>query len=139
MDSYELIEHTADVGVIARSDTLEGVFEQTAWGLLDVMGAVAADRSDTDAVEVNLDSGDLGGLLVDWLNELLWVQESSGSRIAAVNVTSVDVGGRSLSASIHLDRSSPPPDGTGVKAATFHQLDVAEQAQGWSVRVYLDV
>ncbi|MFP5299135.1 MAG: archease, partial [Actinomycetota bacterium] len=86
MGRYEIIEHTADVGIAARAESARAAFEQTTWGLLEVMGARADDEPGGRDVTIELDAGDLEGLLVDWLNEVIWIQESSGGRISDVSV-----------------------------------------------------
>ncbi|MFN2545118.1 MAG: archease, partial [Actinomycetota bacterium] len=41
---YEILEHTADVGIRAFAPTLASVFEQAAWGLAEILGAVDPGR-----------------------------------------------------------------------------------------------
>ena len=83
MGGFELLEHTADVGVRARGATLEEAFEQATLGLAEVLGGRRPGPG--DAVPVEVAAGDPGGLLVDWLNEVLWLHETRGhAAIAAV-------------------------------------------------------
>ncbi|MFP5297897.1 MAG: archease [Actinomycetota bacterium] len=138
MDGYEIIEHTADVGISARARDVGAAFRQTTLGLLDVMGARCDEDGRGEQVAVELEAGDLEGLLIDWLNEVIWVQESHGGRISDVG-TAVDEKATRLNATLKVHDGAPPPDGTAVKAATFHQIRVAEEGPEVSVRVYLDV
>lgn len=136
MGGFELLEHTADVGVRARGATLEEAFEQATLGLAEVLGARRPDRGDTVAVEVT--AGDPGALLVDWLNEVLWLHETRGhAAIAAVRVEGV--GGDRAAGSVTFSSTGPPADGTFVKAVTYHRLRVGRDADGWLAEVYLDV
>ena len=48
---FELLEHTADIGVRARGATLEEAFEQATLGLAEVQGALAPRPYD-DGVSV---------------------------------------------------------------------------------------
>ena len=80
---FELLEHTADVGIRARGATLEEAFEQATLGLAEVQGALAPgpeegapdpeepSRESREAVAVEVSAADPGGLVVDWLNEVL--------------------------------------------------------------------
>jgi len=135
MGGYEIIEHTADVGIEATAPTLEGVFERTARGLFDIMGAW--DPGPGEPTSIVLEPADDAGLLVDWLNELLFVQDTQDIVFTALDVGKVD--GDGLRATIGTRSRSSTLDGTAVKAATFHRLKVAEEGGVWTARVYLDV
>jgi SHS2 domain-containing protein len=147
---FELLEHTADVGIRARGATLEEAFEQATLGLAEIQGALVpgpgertegqgervADPGGPAAVQVA--ATDPGGLLVDWLNEVLWLAETRQAGVAGVRVDRVGDG--VASGSVVLDSGGPVPDGTFVKAVTYHRLRVEpDPAGGWLVEVYLDV
>jgi SHS2 domain-containing protein len=136
MGGFELLEHTADVGIRARGATLEEAFEQATLGLAEVLGALRPGPGATVAVEVA--AGDPGALLVDWLNEVLWLHEVRGhAGVAAVRVERVE-GGRAAGA-VTFSSTDPPAEGTFVKAVTYHRLRVGRDAGGWLAEVYLDV
>jgi len=136
MGGFELLEHTADVGIRARGATLEEAFEQASLGLAEVLGALRPGSGEQVAVEVS--AGDPGALLVDWLNEVLWLHETRGhAAIAAVRVERVT--GDRAAGSVTFSSTDPPADGTLVKAVTYHRLRVGRDADGWLAEVYLDV
>ena len=136
MGGFELLEHTADVGVRARGATLEEAFEQATLGLAEVLGARRPGQGEVVAVEVA--AGDPGALLVDWLNEVLWLHEVRGH--AAITGVRVErVGGDRAAGSVTFSSTDPPADGTFVKAVTYHRLRVDRDADGWVAEVYLDV
>jgi len=136
MGGFELLEHTADVGVRARGATLEEAFEQATLGLAEVLGAGRPGQGEVVAVEVA--APDPGALLVDWLNEVLWLHETRGhAAIAAVRVERVT--GDRAAGSVTFSSTDPPADGTFVKAVTYHRLRVGRDADGWLAEVYLDV
>ena len=136
MGDFELLEHTADVGIGARGATLEEAFEQATLGLAEVLGALRPGPGEAVAVEVT--AGDPGALLVDWLNEVLWLHETRGhAAIAAVGVERV--GDDRAAGSVTFSSTDPPADGTFVKAVSYHRLRVGRDAGGWLAEVYLDV
>jgi SHS2 domain-containing protein len=138
MGGFELLAHTADVGVRARGATLEEAFEQATVGLADVLGAWRPQGAGAEAVAVEVTGGDHGGLLVDWLNEVLWAHEvRRHAAIVAVRVERV-AGGRAAG-TVGFSTTAPPADGTSVKAATYHRLRVDRDDGGWLAEVYLDV
>jgi SHS2 domain-containing protein len=130
---FELLEHTADVGIRARGATLEEAFEQATLGLAEVQGSSAGPG---ERVEVRVSATDLGGLLVDWLNEVLWLAETRRAAVADVRVERVGDG----TALGWIGFGSGGPEGTFVKAVTYHRLRVEpDPGGGWLVEVYLDV
>jgi SHS2 domain-containing protein len=142
---FELLEHTADVGIRARGATLEEAFEQATLGLAEVLGALAPGPG--EAVAVAVSAPDPGGLLVDWLNEALWLRETRDAWLAGVQVDRVGEGAAVGSVSFTSKgpageggSGDPAPDGTYVKAVTYHRLRVEpDPAGGWLIEVYLDV
>jgi SHS2 domain-containing protein len=148
---FELLEHTADVGIRARGATLEEAFEQATLGLGEVLGALAPGGSPGvsggpgEAVEVS--APDPGGLLVDWLNEVLWLREVRQAWLAGVRVDRVGDGAAAGSVTFSPEGPAPDdgshdpaPDGTFVKAVTYHRLRVEpDPSGGWLIEVYLDV
>lgn len=136
MGGFELLEHTADVGIRARGATLEEAFEQATLGLAEVLGALRPGPGETVAVEVT--ASDPGALLVDWLNEVLWLHEVRGhAGVAAVRVELVE--GDRAAGAVTFSSTDPPAEGTFVKAVTYHRLRVVRDAGGWLAEVYLDV
>jgi SHS2 domain-containing protein len=89
-------------------------------------------------VAVVVSAGDPGALLVDWLNDVLWLREVRGALVAGVTVERVGEG--SAAGSVTLAAGGAGPDGTFVKAVTYHRLRVEpDPAGGWLAEVYLDV
>ena len=137
MAGFELLEHTADVGARAVGARLEEVFEQATAGLAEVMGARWPGPPAGDPVPLEVTADDLGGLLVDWLGEVLWRLEVTPATLAGVRVDRV-ADGRAVG-SLQLGPPAPEPDGTVVKAITYHRLRVEPAPTGWLAEVYLDV
>jgi SHS2 domain-containing protein len=133
---FELLEHTADIGIRSRGATLEEVFEHATEGLAEVLGAWRSGAG--EAVTVAVAASDPGGLLVDWLNEVLWLREVREAVVAGVRVERVGEG--TAAGEVLLAGGGSEPDGTFVKAVTYHRLRVGpDPAGGWLAEVYLDV
>ena len=136
---FELLEHTADIGIRARGASLEEVFEHASEGLAEVMGARAPGPPESgEVVAVEVAADDPGGLLVDWLNEVLWLREVRDAVVAGVRVERVGEG--TASGAVVLAAGGAAVDGTFVKAVTYHRLRVEpDPGGGWVAEVYLDV
>ena len=134
--SYEIVEHTADVGVRASGSTLEEAFREATLGLLNITGTWAPGEGED--VNVSLSATDHGSLLVDWLGEVLYLQDARDSVVTGVSVEAVT--DSEVRGVLTLSpRGDVSPEGTAVKAITYHQLAV-EHAQGaWHITVFVDV
>lgn len=134
MGHFEVLEHTADVGLAATGATLDEVFEQATIGLAEIIGIWAPGPA--DRVEISLAARDVPGLLVDWLSEFLWLHESRSAALASVEVDSVhddQVSGRFGLSDLQT------ATGVQVKAITYHQLSVEKVGDEWRARIFFDV
>ena len=134
---HELLEHTADVGLRIWAPTLEGLFEEAAIGLIDVMGATTGTADRTE--RVTIDAPELDALFVDWLSDVLFLFDARGfvTRSVAVKLESDP---SRIVATLHgADASGFVQHGPAVKAITYHGLEVAQTQDGYEARVYVDV
>ena len=132
-----MIEHTADVGVRATGDSLADLFHEATLGMLEITGAGTGRSSGQSAGIAFDDAPDLGALLVDWLSEILYLQDAHDVIIGEVTISSVDptsVRGRVIT--YPRDR---PIEGTAVKAVTLHQLVVEQRDEVWTAQVFFDI
>jgi SHS2 domain-containing protein len=134
---FEILEHTADVGIDATGDTCEEAFAAAAEGLAVLLGAWVPGRGDPR--EVMIEAPDREALLVGWLDELIYLHEAQDLVFGGFDIRTA--GDRELAAAV---RTAPAegrrPEGTAIKAATYHRLRVARRSDGtWGARVYLDV
>lgn len=136
-EPFEVIEHTADVGIIAYGQSLEELFANAARGMMSFL----IDFSSVRLIEqrpVTADADDREGLLVAWLNELLVLLNADGfvpGRFTIQDLTDTqlraDVAGEPVDPTrhrFHLD----------VKAATYHSLEIKQDGV-WHARVIFDV
>lgn len=134
--SHELLEHTADVGILARGDTREEAFAAAAEGLAEILGAWFPGEGEER--ELRVEASDTEALLVAWLDELLYLAEAADVAFGGFHVDRV--GERELQGrAILAPRAGRELDDQHVKAATYHRLRVAQEEGGWVARVYLDV
>ncbi len=140
---YRLFETTADVGVKAYGRTLLELFTSAARGLFDVIcgGRPVHSTGDNHPLKfsVELRAEDLGGLLVGWLNELIYLQSVKGFFLKKVDFERLEDG--ELRATLWGEQYNPRIHGAGieVKAATYHRLEVTPEGEGWRCCVILDI
>ena len=134
--AFEIVEHTADVGVRATALTIEALFEETTRGLLEITGSFVPGTGEW--IDFEVESRDLAGALVDWLGEALYLQDSRDAVVTDLRVESVKEG-RARGALALAPRNDADLEGTAVKAITYHQLKVEEADGGWTAQVFVDV
>lgn len=135
---YEQIDHTADVGLLVRGETLHALFEDAAAGLFDVI----TDRSLVESREertVVVGASDREDLLVCWLSELNFLFSTEGALFSDFKVLEIDekrlearVTGEALDPARHAVRVE-------VKAVTYHRLRVEAVPSGWEAVVFFDI
>ena len=138
MAGYKLMEHTADVGIVATGNSFAEALAWAGEGMLRVM--VDLDQiSPREQIEVSVKSADSESLVVDWLNELLYKYEAEGF-IPRKFQLSVDEAETELSGLCLGERRDPEqrPLSGSVKAATYHNLKVSHDGH-WRIQVVLDV
>jgi len=135
---FELVDHTADIGVRVWGPTAEEVFEQAALAMFSLV-CDPLDVGELEAVEVALEAESMDLLLAAWLNELLSVFEARKLVLSQFDL--LELGEHSLRARVSgepLDTSRHIICG-GVKAATLHELSLEQGDDGWRGFVLLDV
>lgn len=135
---FEILEHTADIGVRARGPSLAALFENAAAGLLDVAfdaGAVAARESRPLVAE----DTDRESLLLNWLQEVLWLVDGEGWLPQRVEVR--EISETRVTGVAHGEPRDPARHAFRVivKAVTYHLLSVREEQGAWVAEVYLDI
>jgi SHS2 domain-containing protein len=124
MKKYELIDHTADVGVKAYGKTVAEAFEHIAGAMFDII----TDKSMIQSVgqyDIELDAPDREQLLVDWLSRLLFLNGANNLVFGRFEVT---LTGTHLTAHVYGEEYSRTKHKMGVeiKAVTYHLLQVHE-------------
>jgi SHS2 domain-containing protein len=138
MTRYETIEHTADTGIRAFGATEVEAFENAAAGMFSII-ADPREVEERDRFTIYVEAEDRETLLVEWLNELLYLLDSKGLLLKRFQITELSdtrlsgtVWGEAIDPSRHQLRLE-------IKAVTYHQLRVIQTADGWMAEVIFDV
>lgn len=138
MKNYELIDHTADVGVKAYGKTLSEAFEHAAKGMFDII-TDSSEIENTGQYDIQLEAPDLEQLLVDWLSELLFLNSAKNLVFGFFKVE-LDEKKKSLNAKVFGEKFnlSKHKIGAEIKAVTYHILEVRNK-QPRHVQVLFDI
>ena len=144
MAGYTLLDHTADMGIAATGDDLATAFANAAHGMF-------AWIVDLDTVEereeqsIGATGRDLEALLVDLLNELLFLFETRGLLFKRIEIREMvspeeKAGSHRLVAVGFGERLDPQRHQLrgSIKSATYHMIEVEEGPVECRVQVILD-
>ena len=132
------IDHTADDGYEIVADSLEELFYEAGYELLDML----YDRktiSEKDTKEINLESPSLDMLLHDFLAELLEIAQYQLFPIKRIEI--IELSDQKLRAKVYGEPFDPKKHKfrLEIKAVTYHQLIVKKQGDKWFGRVIFDL
>jgi SHS2 domain-containing protein len=135
MKRFEEIPHTADWSFRVFGKDVRELFENAAHALFALEGARARDGAAETARAVHVTALDYESLLVNWLTELLWLQETHREMYQRFDITTLTQ--TELRAHVfgvpfvQLDKL--------IKAVTYHNLSIQKTTDGWEAVVVVDV
>lgn len=134
--AYKLLEHTADIGLVARGESLGEVYASAARGMFAIMTDLRKVRF-RQSIALSITEQNLETLLFEWLNRLLYFFDTQGMLLRGFEVQLA--GCARLTAVCQGEIYDPKRHiiKTGIKAATFHKLSV--QCDTGTARVIFDV
>jgi len=134
---FEILDHTADVGIIAYGADLKQAFANAGRALFSLITELD-DVKEVIHRDAELTASDEESLLVEWLNELIYQFDTEGiifKRFDIVQLDSTRLKARGYGEKVDKSRHKLK---TGVKAATYHMLKV-ERGNGGRVQVLFDI
>lgn len=136
--SFEIIDHTADIGIIAYGTDMKQVFANAALGLFSLM-ADLDDLKETVQREVHLSAEDMEVLLVEWLNELIYicdVEHTIFKRFEIDKLSNTEIKATCFGEKIRPGHHRLKRE---IKAATYHMLRINKEDSSYKVQVIFDI
>jgi SHS2 domain-containing protein len=138
MKRFEILDHTADIGIIVHGENLKALFENAGEAFFHLITDLRKVRRRTER-RINLGGESLDRLMVDWLSELLYLHDVENLLFKGFNVESVGedglraiVKGEPFQEGVHVIK-------TEVKAVTYHQIEVRQENGRWRAQVIFDL
>lgn len=131
---FEEIEHTADIALRVRGESLAELLENAARGLIHVLKPQFS-QGGPETRRLQLEAEDAETLLVSWLEELLYLLETEWKLPARMDLR-VET---NLHLTAELELAICERVQTHVKAVTFNELEVRSSQDGLVATVVLDV
>jgi SHS2 domain-containing protein len=139
---FEFLEHTADVYIASYGKTIQEAFENAAIAMFEVM-------TDTKKIKPSLEDSflvkakDEHGLLYNWLEALLVNFETKNRIYSKFKIFSLSKSTRSffLKARAWGEPFDPKKhvQKVGVKAVTYHRMEIIKSPHGVTLEFILDI
>ena len=137
-EAFEILDHTADVGIIAYGADFRKLFSNAALALFSL---ITDPESIQEKLHLDLEvhNEDKDSLLVDWLNELIYCFDSKHILFNRFDIETMT--NSALKATCYGEAFDPNKHKIkiGVKAATYHMLRLDTDDNGYKAQIILDI
>jgi len=136
---FDILDHTADIGLIVYGQDLKTLFENAGEALFHLITDLKRVKQREER-RIELKGENLERLMVDWLNELLYLHDVENFLFKKFEVEGVGeqegvkarIQGEPFQEGVHLIK-------TEVKAVTYHQVQVKREDGNWRAQVIVDL
>ena len=128
--AFRILEHTADVGIVAEGPTFEKALEETARGMFSLMGKSRPRES----IEISMERERKDDLVVFILSEILARCESDNFLPCRMKV--LEYRGGKMRVQVLGEYKTLK---NIIKAVTFHMLEVKDEKNTWTIQVLFDI
>ena len=136
--SYEIFDHTADLGLRIRAASLHGLLEEAGIALFCAIVENFDVIEPKQRVTLELPGDEHDELLRDWLAELLYIFHVERLVFCQFRVSVNEKGLRATAWGEPLDLTRHHLD-MELKAVTYHGLKVEHHDNGWLAEVIVDL
>jgi SHS2 domain-containing protein len=135
---FEIIDHTADIGIVAYGADIKQVFANAALGLFNLMADLDNLKEDVKR-EIELSAEDVEVLLVEWLNELIYISEVEHIIFKRFEIN--ELSNTQLKATCFGEKIKPGQHRLKreIKAATYHMLRLNKEDGSYKVQIIFDI
>ncbi|MFH1257169.1 MAG: archease [Candidatus Diapherotrites archaeon] len=140
--AFEWFDHQADIGVRGLGKSYEEAFAEAAHAMFSLIANLETVKADK-GIEVKVKGNELDELLVNWLNELLYLKDSQGMVFKEFHVKRIyqkngyfHIDAVALGEKIDYKKHDLKSD---VKAATYSELKVEEMKGVFYAQCVVDV
>lgn len=139
MGHYEILDHTADIGMKITGDDSDDLFYQAFQGFLELSDMKSAKTSgDNKTIELDISASDNEELLVKFVNELIRLVQEEG--LAPLEIRHISVSKASLKGELVAGKIDEyPNDFAEMKSATYSMLKIKESDGVLSTPLIIDI
>jgi len=136
--TYQIIDHTADLGIIVKGPDVRNLFILAAQAMTDLM--VEGDISDKTSIrDVSLQGEDFPDLMVRWLGEILYLFDGENLIVNSIKIKSISPTKLKSTLTLTSFETEHHQVIREIKAVTYHQISVDKTKDGWQAKVIFDI
>ncbi|MEM2915304.1 MAG: archease, partial [Candidatus Bathyarchaeia archaeon] len=139
---FEFLEHTADIYIVAHGKNLAEAFENAALAMFESMTDTRDVEPKVEEV-VEVEEYDKQALLYSWLEQLLIRFEVNNMLYSKFKIQELEPSdkGFRLKANIYGEPFVPKKhkQKVGIKAVTYHRMEIQESPEEVSLKFILDI
>lgn len=137
MKKYSVFSHTADIGLNVYAKTIKDIFKNAAEGMFSLLSS-SVNKNKAIKKEFSVKGYDPENILVNWLNELLYLAYSEKALFHSYKI--ISLGKNSLTALVngfkmYKDVSFPYE----IKSVTYHNIKIKKTKTGYRTQVIFDI
>ncbi len=135
---FEVLDHTADIGIVAYGATIKQLFANAALGLFDLI-------TDTSSIEpkiehqIEMHDSDNESLLVAWLNELIYLLDAEQLLFKNFEIKTLSKGHLKATCKGEKFDSTKHRIKREVKAATYYMMKITADRHGYKTSIIFDI
>ena len=140
MKQFEVIDISGDVGIRAFGKSIEEVFKNSAIGMYSLITDLEGVKADKN-ISISVESNSLEGLLVSWLNELVFQFDTYNFIGKDITISAFSIQPSALKAEIRGEEFDTERHERKllIKAATYHRLKVEKAGDVWQADIIFDI
>jgi len=138
MEKFKVLDISGDVGLRACGKNIEEVFINASIGMYSLITNLDA-INEKKTIDISVESYSLDGLLVSWLNELIFHFDAYGFIGKKIEVKKFS--DNNIKATISGEDFDPERHEGRllIKAATYHKLRIEKIDDLWEIDVIFDI
>ena len=135
---YQIIDHTADLGIIVQGTDEKSLFIRAARAMTDLM--VKGDISKGTVIkDVLVEGEDFPDLMVRWLGEILYLFDGENLIVNSIKIESINPTKLKSTLTLTSFETEHHQVIREIKAVTYHQISVDKTKDGWQAKVIFDI
>jgi SHS2 domain-containing protein len=136
MKKYEILPHSADLKIRVFGKTKKELFKNAMIGMFESAKYIEEEKIRSKKQKISIKSTDLSSLLVDFLNELLYLVEIK--KIVFKKIIFEKLTENELRAEVFSERLKEM--GVQIKAVTYYGLNIKQDKnKNWQATLLFDI
>jgi SHS2 domain-containing protein len=148
MRNYQMLDHTADIGIAVSGKSKKEIFARAAAAMLDLIigrkaesagGQMEIDENTPQVRTITMEGNDTEDLLINFLREVLYLY--NGEKWVTTDCRPLAITRRRIVVQLQGEPFDPRKHQikTEIKAVTYHGLSILKTTKGWKAKVIFDV